>query len=593
MNFFAIISPLLALASVTYILKAIGLGNLMKPSNALAMATGGAGKIMGAPDLGAKISKGAGRVSPNAAAKGLRKRFAPDTRTGMAARAGAHGAKALGRGGVAALGAAKDYKNATEEERQAKRAALRAGLRDAAKPKHGFVPTKESLRGELAAATSLLANMGIFLAGPGGDMAKALRPLTFAGDRHALEAKKRESDRTLKAELKGKRGELARTQVAVDHYHALERSVGAANRGLDLAAGATFESLDTGAMKSRALEAARALGGANANDLFVDAFTGTVLTGVQATKIPNMGSAAATIAAARQQHHYFDDEFKKVRPGESDDEWTRRMTIAMVMKGGLDPDTGEFTDMLEKWGIRDNAEGRKLVLEAADSKKETPLMLDKEIKISASENAAINALMAQHQILEDRSQYARALKSRDAYAENVTPALSTMSTDNQRAVAQLQQISALSSGREMAEALSGFIDGPLGQLSAHVQELSVVMQGVKSFNAGEGTAALERRLLELNDRQADVLGDVVAKLADAQSSTGEDQTRKFRDLIQGLHREFLAQEHTMNNMASTLSSALDDSVKQHELIVHKAAAVAPARGQDVSGDATRPPELEL
>jgi hypothetical protein len=617
MNFGALLTPILAIVSMSYLLKVLGLGNLLKPSNALAMATGGAGKIMKTEDsVGRKMTGVAGKMG-DARRNGLKKTkddlTRGDSRKKMLARGGAR-ALATGTGINAAgriAGERKKTKRMDADELAAHKAQKKE-LKDERKSRSKELKAQDRVDSVMRG----LGTAGIFLNGPAATNKanERFKAMQTGASRGEVELKRKQEAKSLAGKLDAvPKGIALREEIAATHYGALEHSLGLAMRDLPAIDPKTGEPTEFGPMtKERASivasDAAVALGGADPSDLIVDRYAGIALAGVQKSKIPNMGSEAATLEAARQMHHYFPAEFRAVRPGESQDDWSARMRAALIIKGGIDPDTGVMVDMLEKNGYRDTAEHRVMLLDAANPKKDVPPLFDKTINISASEEGIINAMVTRSKIIEERSDYSRAIQSKQAHTEIVTPQVTEVAAGVGGALVQLAAIAAAPatgpvtyvtpagetrSAVNRDAAASTFITNDLSELLEAFTAVNGTIAGLADNARGDGFAReLTSTIEAVGDRVNTVEQQALAILDLAQNSDGPSREQGYADLTRFISSQLEDLTHTTRTVAANVDDSLAKSIKESELVMYKATSHQIPNGQSLSKGFSLPPAVD-
>ena len=370
---FHAIPPILAILTLNYLLKAMGLGNLFKPSSALGMASGGAGKIVGqeaaARGIHSKIT-GAPRSAANFTAdKALRTK---DWVTGSSRSRRATGAA------LRPIETGKKAKKALESRRERETTANNSGV------------TKSEMR--RAALKQAAAKAALMAVGKdtktGQELHALLKPHTYAKDNAVLHAQHRALETARKAELDANPGNKDK-QDEINARFDLDalNLLGATSRGLG--EGDAFSDL-TAAEIDTIKGGWAAHNGGKKEQWEVGTLTGAVVPGSGPTTVPDLKDPEAIWEASKHFVNYLPAEVKELQLGESGSQWADRMMAYGQVLGYVDKQGNTLIDMHQELGVKDTAEFRQKMVDMATWGKPDPIQY--EIAVQAEDKARVEQL---------------------------------------------------------------------------------------------------------------------------------------------------------------------------------------------------------
>lgn len=382
----AVFPPILALATLVYLLKQLKLGNLFSPKAALSMATAGVSKLSGEDRQRTNLVHGAMSTVGNAAKTPWRAYRNPRTRE--VAGATKRGVEAVTSGVLA-------FSHMSKEERIA---ALKSGAsttKELITGKDAAGETSDVRAKALANTQQVMAKLGVWALTEREAPEKQslrektlerLQPLTTSRDNLNLALEERAQGHALEAALRGAGSPEEMEAIRAEHDAGRLMSLGAANRNKPH--GSEFDRLD-GEVVQMALRKHAAIAGGSADQWILDPVTATILPGTGPALLQDMGSEEKTWEAAKHPAHYFSNN--KMLDGENLDDFALRMTVTGLVTGSLSSVTGEWKDQLKEFNIPDTAEGRAMVMASTDPTRDPAIT--QKIVLTSEQEARVQSVM--------------------------------------------------------------------------------------------------------------------------------------------------------------------------------------------------------
>lgn len=575
MGFWSLMTPILAAVSLMFLMKAVGLGNIFNPVNALDMATGGAGKILGSDKdkAQAKATSAFGARDGAKTAKSLQKKL--DDR----------GAKVRDR-------TVKREKDKQAKDAQRKAVAERQKVEENAK---ALASPSADPKGEVADLPSELsvdqarAALGEDTAGSDAGMDN----LQLNGDAAQMLAEHAEDQRVLDAAAAASGGGMAQEALRASHLSSHVRDIASGVR-TDLEIGPGDALSDVPLAQDALLEKARMahaeLVGTDQDRIYADPSTGSTFLAPSVKSVfPEGLEAGARELVARDPATYLDKAAVARLTQGSPEETAAALTYALALKGLVDH-SGARADMAK---VLDLPAGETFASAVRAGGEE--LYERNKISFTEAELETVHAAMSQDRVVS-RVRSRRDPATRIEVATRVCAGDVTRTAGNVAAAAQSPALRELSvtlktavarSAPESASRASSSVDAALsaswGSLRSQLDAVAaaVDMSGVQTSAASALTARIEELRAAGAATAAQISNAAVRGQASAETP---DQFKQLFTPVQSSLKDFVSRNATVaEGLQSELERVLAQGAERSQLATSKGALKAPKRGKSFLG----------
>lgn len=555
----AVFPPILALATLVYLLKQLKLGNLFSPKAALSMATAGVSKLSGEDRQSTNLVHGAMSTVGNAAKTPWRAVRNPRTRE-------VAGATKRGVGTVART--ANELAHMSKEERKEAIAKAVTSAKE--------LTTKDGAHKAAASTAQVMAKLGVWALTEREAPEKQslrektlerLQPLTTSRDNLNLALEERAQGHALEAALRGAGSPEEMEAIRAEHDAGRLMSLGAANRNKPH--GSEFDRLD-GEVVQMALRKHAAIAGGSADQWILDPVTATILPGTGPALLQDMGSEEKTWEAAKHPAHYFSNN--KMLDGENLDDFALRMTVTGLVTGSLSSVTGEWKDQLKEFNIPDTAEGRAMVMASTDPTRDPAIT--QKIVLTSEQEARVQSVM------ETMKQTRAAQEAPAALASSVLASdVRTQVKDVQALVESLhRELATPAAGGAGRSAQVQTVMAAMDDLASSAAETAKQIAAARATGTGSDASAAAKAAADAASAVEREVAGLSKKIVNATLGNGSADSEKIAaaldSVAHSLSFDFKKAEEEISNRAQIEAAA---QAKAHKVMQVSSASMSRGR----------------